>query len=317
MSFRLERRLGPNELAEQLRHEAREGLTASPKFMRSRWVWDARGAELYDRIMELPQYYLPQVERPLLAAHAGDVEALVHPRRAVELGPGSSVKTPLVLDALTGLESYVAIDVSEEALEAAGQRLAERYPDLDILGIVGDFETGLPEPAERTLVICLGSTVGNMGPRERARLFENVAELVSEGGGLLLGLDLVKNPERIAGAYRDDLGYTDGLISNLLPILNRELGADFDVGRFRPEAEWAPERSRMEMFVRALEPQTVHVRDLGLTVEFAEGERLRTEISTKFTREGTEEELAAAGLHIAGWWNDEAGEFALCLAQQA
>jgi L-histidine Nalpha-methyltransferase len=317
VSFRLERRLGARELAEQLREEAREGLTASPKFMRSRWVWDARGAELYDHIMELPQYYLPQVERPLLAAHAGDVEALVHPRRAVELGPGSSVKTPLVLDALAGLESYVAIDVSEEALEAAGRSLAERYPDLDILGIVGDFESGLPEPAERTLVICLGSTVGNMGPRERATVLENSAQLIGEDGGLLLGLDLVKDPERIAGAYRDDLGYTDGLISNLLPILNRELGADFDAGRFRPEAEWVPERSRMEMFVRALEPQTVHVRDLGLTVEFAEDERLSTEISTKFTREGAEDELAAAGLRIAGWWTDEAGEFALCLAQQA
>jgi L-histidine N-alpha-methyltransferase len=317
VSFRLERRLGANELAEQLRREAREGLTASPKFMRSRWVWDARGAELYDRIMELPQYYLPQVERPLLAAHAGDVEALVHPVRAVELGPGSSVKTPLVLDPLAELERYVAIDVSEEALEAAGRRLAERYPELDILGIIGDFESGLPEPAERTLVVCLGSTVGNMGPRERATLFTNVARIVDEDGGLLLGLDLVKDPERIAGAYRDDLGYTDGLISNLLPILNRELGADFDVARFRPEAEWVPERSRMEMYVRALEPQTVRVRELDLTVEFAEGERLRTEISTKFTREAAEEELAAAGLRITAWWTDEAGEFALCLAQQA
>jgi L-histidine N-alpha-methyltransferase len=317
VSFRLERRLGANELAEQLRREAREGLTASPKFMRSRWVWDARGAELYDRIMELPQYYLPQVERPLLAAHAGDVEALVHPVRAVELGPGSSVKTPLVLDPLAELERYVAIDVSEEALEAAGRRLAERYPELDILGIIGDFESGLPEPAERTLVVCLGSTVGNMGPRERATLFTNVARIVDEDGGLLLGLDLVKDPERIAGAYRDDLGYTDGLISNLLPILNRELGADFDVARFRPEAEWVPERSRMEMYVRALEPQTVRVRELDLTVEFAEGERLRTEISTKFTRDGAEEELAVAGLRITGWWTDEAGEFALCLAQQA
>ncbi len=316
MSFRLERRLGADELGEQLRREAREGLTAAPKFMRSRWVWDARGAELYDRIMELPQYYLPQVERPLLAAHAADVEALVHPRRAVELGPGSSVKTPLVLDALTGLEGYVAIDVSEGALEAAGRRLAERYAELDILGIVADFESGLPEPAGRTLVICLGSTVGNMGSGERATLLVNVAKLVGEDGALLLGLDLVKDPARIAGAYQDEIGYTDGLISNLLTILNRELGADFDVARFRAEAEWLPERSRMEMYVRALEPQTVTVRDLGLSVEFARGERLRTEISTKFTRAGAEDELAAADLRIAGWWTDAAGEFALCLAQQ-
>jgi L-histidine N-alpha-methyltransferase len=301
VSFRLERRLTPERLAEQLREEARKGLTATPKFMRSRWVWDARGAELYDRIMGLSQYYLPQAERPLLAAHAADVEALVHPRRAVELGPGSSVKTPLLLDAFSDLERYVAIDVSEDALDGAGRRLAERYPRLEIVGIVGDFESGLPEPAERTLVICLGSTVGNMGPAERASVLRNVSRLVAADGALLLGLDLVKDPERIADAYRDDLGYTDELIGNLLPILNRELGADFDVERFRPEAAWVPERSRMEMYVRALEPQTVHVRDLGLAVDFAEGESLRTEISTKFTRPGVEQELAAAGLQIRAW----------------
>jgi L-histidine Nalpha-methyltransferase len=316
VSFRVERRLAPDQLAQELRAEAREGLTASPKWMRSRWVWDARGAELYDQIMELPQYYLPQVERPLLAAHAGDVEELVHPKTVVELGPGSSVKTPLLLDAFAGLERYVAVDVSEAALEDAGRRLAERYPDVEMVGIIGDFESGLPEPSERTLVVCLGSTIGNLGPSDRTKLLGDVAALL-DGGALLLGLDLVKDPERIAGAYRDDVGHTDGLISNLLPVLNRELGADFDPTRFRPEAKWVPERSRMEMYVRALEPQTVHVRELDLTVEFAEGERLRTEISTKFTRTGTEEDLAAAGLRLAAWWTDEAEEFALCLAQKA
>lgn len=317
MSFHLERRLGPDELAEQLRREARAGLTASPKSMRSRWVWDARGAELYDRIMDLPQYYLPQAERPLLAAHAAGVQELVDPRRVVELGPGSSVKTPLLLDELTALERYVSIDVSEDALEAAGRRLAARYPALDVVGVVGDFESGLPEPAERTLVICLGSTVGNMETSERATLLGDISRLVGADGALLLGLDLVKAPERIAAAYQDDLGYTDGLISNLLPILNRELGADFDVARFRAEAVWVPERSRMEMSVRALEPQTVHLAALDLTVDFAAGEALRTEVSEKFTRESTGEELAGAGLGIAAWWTDEAGEFALCLAQQA
>jgi L-histidine Nalpha-methyltransferase len=317
MSFRLERRIGPEELAEQLRREAREGLTAKPKFMRARWVWDARGSELYAHIMELPQYYLPQAERPLLAAHAPEVERLVHPQRVVELGPGSSVKTPLLLDALTGLERYIAIDVSEEALEAAGLRLAERYPELDIVGIVGDFETSLPQPQAGTLAISLGSTVGNMEPAERTALLRESSRLIGADGALFLGLDLVKDPARIAAAYQDELGYTDGLISNLLPILNRELGADFDVSRFHPEAEWVPEQSRMEMYVRSLEQQAVRVRDLDLTVEFEEGERLRTEISTKFTRASIEAELAAASLSITAWWTDEAGDFGLCLAQQA
>ncbi|HEY7003314.1 MAG TPA: L-histidine N(alpha)-methyltransferase [Gaiellaceae bacterium] len=317
MSFHLERRLPPEQLAQELREEAREGLTAKPKWMRSRWVWDGRGAELYGKIMELPQYYLPQAEREILAAHASDVEEIVHPRTVVELGPGSSVKTPLLLDALGELERYVAIDVSEGALAAAGERLAARYPDVEIVGVIGDFESALPEPTERTLVVCLGSTIGNLGPVDRAKLLAAAAHLAGDDGALLLGLDLVKDPERIAGAYRDDVGHTEGLISNLLRVLNRELGADFDPGRFRTEAVWVPERSRMEMFVRALEPQTVHVRDLGLTIEFAEGETLRTEISTKFTRESVAEELGAAGLGLEAWWTDRAGEFALCLAQQA
>jgi L-histidine N-alpha-methyltransferase len=317
VSFRLERRLSPEELAEQLRREARDGLTASPKRMRSRWIWDARGSELYGRIMGLPQYYLPGAEREILAARAGEIESLVHPRRVVELGPGSSVKTPLLLDGLGGLEHYVAIDVSEDALEAAGRRLAERYPDLDLVGIVGDFETGLPGHEERTLAVSLGSTVGGLDPEDRATLLSAVAGMLGTDGALLLGLDLMKDVQRIVAAYNDDQGLSAALIGNLLPVLNRELDADFDPERFDSEAVWSQERGRMEMFVRSLQAQTVRLGALDLQVEFARGERLRTEISTKFTREGVEEELAAAGLSVVAWWTDEAGDFALCLAQQA
>jgi L-histidine Nalpha-methyltransferase len=317
VSFHLERRLGANELAEQLRREASEGLTASPKRMRSRWVWDGLGSELYRQIMELPQYYLPGAEREILAARAEEIDALVRPRRVVELGPGSSVKTPLLLDGLAGLERYVAIDVSEEALRAAGHRLAERYPGLEVVGIVGDFETGLPGHEERTLALCLGSTIGGLDPEDRAVLLTAVAAMLSDDGALLLGLDLLKDVERIVAAYNDEHGLSAQLIENLLPILNRELGADFDTERFASEAVWSPERGRMEMFVRSLEPQTVSLGELGLSVEFDAGETLRTEISTKFTRDGVETELAATGLGISAWWTDEAGDFALCLAQQA
>jgi L-histidine Nalpha-methyltransferase len=317
VSFCLERRLSPEELAEQLRREARDGLTASPKRMRSRWIWDARGSELYGRIMELPQYYLPGAEREILAARAGEIDALVHPWRVVELGPGSSVKTPLLLDGLGRLEHYVAIDVSEDALEAAGHRLAERYPALDLVGIVGDFETGLPGHEERTLAVSLGSTVGGLDPEDRATLLSAVSEMLGTDGALLLGLDLMKDVSRIVAAYNDEQCLSAALIGNLLPVLNRELDADFDPERFDTEAVWSQERGRMEMFVRSLEAQTARLGALDLQVEFAQGERLRTEISTKFTREGVEEELAAAGLCVVAWWTDEAGDFALCLAQQA
>jgi L-histidine N-alpha-methyltransferase len=141
--------------------------------------------------------------------------------------------------------------------------------------------------------------------------------MLGEGGALLLGLDLMKDLARIVAAYNDEQGLSAALIGNLLPILNRELGADFDSERFQGEAIWSEERGRMEMFVRSLEPQTVTLREIDLTVEFAEGETLRTEISTKFTREGAAAELATARMEIRSWWTDEAGDFALCLAQKA
>jgi len=315
LSFRLERLLGPDDLAEQLRREARDGLTATPKRMRSRWLWDAGGSALYERIMELPDYYLPLAEQAILETRAGDVAASAHPRTVVELGSGSSVKTRILLDALPELERFVAIDVSESALAKAGPRLAARYPHVDVLGVVGDFERHLPGPFAETLVVCLGSTIGALDPQDRAALLAAVAGALGTDGALLLGLDLVKPVERIVAAYDDAEGLSAALIANLLLILNHELAADFRPERFRSEAAWNPELERMEMAVRSLAAQTVTLPAIDLVVEFAEGETLRTEISTKFRREGVERELEAAGLRLDAWWTDDAGDFALCLAR--
>jgi L-histidine Nalpha-methyltransferase len=317
LSFRLERSLRPGELAEALRREAREGLTAKPKRMRSRWIWDARGAELYERIMELPEYYLPEAERGLLRRHAGAVSAASRPRTVVELGSGSSVKTPLLLDALPGLERFVAVDVSESSLVEAGGRLAERYPSVEVVGLLGDFERRLPGPFERTLLVCLGSTIGALDPADRAVLLASAATNIGTDGRLLLGLDLVKPVERIVAAYDDSQGLSAALIANLLPILNRELGADFDPEAFRSEIGWNSEEEWMEMGVRSLRDQRVSLPAIGLTVDFEEGETLRTEISTKFRRAGIEEELAAVGLALDAWWADERGDFALCVAKRS
>jgi L-histidine Nalpha-methyltransferase len=317
VTFRLERRLAASDLVEDLRREVRSGLTSTPKQMRSRWLWDERGAALYEQIMDLPAYYLPAAERSLLRRHAREVGTLVRPRTAVELGSGSSVKTPLVLDPLSDLDRYVAVDVNEADLVAAGERLATRYPTLDVVGILGDFERDLPEADGPVLVFSLGSTIGGLDPEDRHRVLGAATRAIDPDGALLLGLDLVKPVERILAAYDVEDAPTFGLIANVLQVLNRELGADFEPERFRSEAEWNPELERMEMFVRALEPQTVRLSAIGLTVEFAEGERLRTEISTKFRREVVERELAAAGLRLATWWPDEPGDFALCLARVA
>jgi L-histidine Nalpha-methyltransferase len=315
LSFRLERLLRPDDLAEQLRREVREGLSATPKRLRSRWIWDARGSALYEQIMELPQYYLPRAERALLLAHAQEIGDLTRSRSVVELGSGSSVKTTILLEALGVLERFVAVDVSESALSEAGQRLARRYPGIEVVGVVGDFERHLPPASAGTLVLCLGSTIGALDPDDRTALLTAVSAVLGPDGALLLGLDLVKQVERIVAAYTDPEGLSGALIANVLHILNRELGADFRPELFRSEAAWVPELERMEMVVRSLERQSVTLPEIDLVVEFAEGETLRTEISTKFRRDGAEQELAAAGLRLDAWWTDEAGDFALCLAR--
>ena len=315
MSFRLERRLGSAELAAQLRREAREGLTSIPKQLRSRWIWDARGSALYERIMELPDYYLPGAERALLEDHADDIAAAARPRTVVELGSGSSAKTRSLLDALPQLERFVAVDVSESALAQAGPRLAARYPHVEIVGIVADYERELPSLSAGTLLAVLGSTIGALEPADRAALLASIAAALPADGALLLGLDLVKRVERIVAAYDDAEGLSAELIANPLRILNRELGADFVPERFRSEASWSPELERMEMAVRSLERQTVALPAIDLVVELGEGETLRTEISTKFRRDGARRELEVAGLAVASWWAGEDGDFALCLAR--
>ena len=315
MSFRLERLLGVDELGAQLRREAREGLTARPKRMRSRWIWDARAASLYERIMELPGYYLPGAERALLERRAREIAARTGPRTVVELGSGSSVKTTILLDALSGLDRFVAIDVSESQLVDAGRRLAARYPRVEVVGVVGDFERHLPGPFARTLLVCLGSTIGALEPGDRAALLAAAEGKLADDGALLLGLDLVKPVERIVAAYDDEEGLSAALIANLLHVLNRELAADFRPERFRSEATWRPELERMEMGVRSLVRQTVTLSAIDLEVQFEEGELLGTEISTKFRRDVVERELGEAGLGPDAWWSDEAGDFALCLAR--
>lgn len=317
MTFRLERLLTPADLSEQLRREARDGLTATPKRMRSRWLWDERGSELYERIMELPDYYLPRAEQALLEEHAGEIAALTHPLTVLELGSGSSVKTTILLGALPELERFVAIDVSESALAGAGRRLAGRYPDLEVVGVVGDFEQHLPGPYPQTLVVCLGSTIGALDREDRASLLTAVARVLGPDGALLLGLDLVKPAERILAAYNDDEGLSAALIANLLLVLNRELDGDFPPERFASEAVWNSELERMEMAVRSLTAQSVTLPAIDLAVEFTESEALRTEISTKFRREGVERELAGAGLRLDSWWTDDAGDFALSLARSS
>jgi L-histidine Nalpha-methyltransferase len=318
----LDRRLPPGFLAESLRADARRGLASDPKSLPPKWFYDAQGSALFDKITELREYYPTRAEREILHATATSIAQLTRARTLVELGSGSSDKTRLLLDALRAagtLRCYVPVDVSEPALVAAGDALSAEYPGLDVRAVVSDFEEHLGFPADGDapsprLVAFLGSTIGNLLPAQRTAFLARVRAGLRPGDFFLLGTDLVKDPSVLVAAYDDDSGVTAQFNKNVLAVLNNELGADFDPDEFEHVAVWDPRNEWIEMRLRSLARQTVHLPAIGLTVTFAEGEDMRTEVSAKFRRAGVEAELAAAGLAMRSWWTDSAAQFGLSLS---
>ncbi|MFF7236256.1 L-histidine N(alpha)-methyltransferase [Streptomyces collinus] len=299
-----------------LRADVLSGLTDHPKTLPPKWFYDAVGSELFERITELPEYYPTRAEREILADRSGEIAAASGARTLVELGSGSSEKTRFLIDALTDLRSYVPVDVSESALAQAGRALIEERPGLDVHALIADFTAPLELPATPgpRLVAFLGGTIGNLLPAEREKFLASVRALLAPGDGLLLGTDLVKDEGTLVRAYDDAAGVTAAFNRNVLAVVNRELGADFDPAAFDHVALWDAEREWIEMRLRSRTAQTVKVPALDLAVHFAAGEDLRTEVSAKFRREGVSAELAASGLELTHWWTDAGGRFALSLS---
>jgi L-histidine Nalpha-methyltransferase len=319
---RLTYHLGPDDAAAQLRADALAGLTATPKALPPRWFYDERGSELFDRITRLPEYYPTRTERGILADRSAEIAAASGADVLVELGSGTSEKTRLLLSALRAagtLRRFVPFDVDPSVLQSAGAALSAEYPGLDVEGVVGDFTRHLGELPDdrRRLVAFLGSTIGNLEPAERADFLAALAGTLHPGDSFLLGTDLVKDPARLVRAYDDAEGVTADFNRNLLAVLDRELKADFDPAAFRHVALWDAGHEWIEMRLRSVTDQVVHVAELDLEVPFAAGEDMRTEVSAKFWRAGVERELAAAGLAMTHWWTDPAGDFGLSLAVPA
>ncbi|MFD5008392.1 L-histidine N(alpha)-methyltransferase [Streptomyces chartreusis] len=314
--FLLTRNLPEDATDAALRADVLKGLTGTPKTLPPKWFYDAQGSELFEKITELPEYYPTRAEREILVDRAGEIAAATGARTLVELGSGSSEKTRFLLDALTGLHTYVPVDVSESALTQAGQALVEERPGLDVHALIADFTGGmaLPDTPGPRLVAFLGGTIGNLLPAERAGFLASVRALLSPGDALLLGTDLVKDERVLVEAYDDAAGVTAAFNKNVLTVIDRELGADFDPGAFEHVAVWDRDNEWIEMRLRSRTAQTVKVPALDLAVHFAAGEEMRTEVSAKFRRDGVRAELSAAGLELAHWWTDGQGRFALSLS---
>jgi L-histidine N-alpha-methyltransferase len=311
--------LHPEEVARALAADVREGLGAMPKTLPPKWFYDDRGSELFDEITRLPEYYPTRTERGILVAHARDVAELTKADTLVELGSGTSEKTRILLDALRDagtLDRFVPFDVSEQTLRDAAAAVSREYAGVRVHAVVGDFEHHLADlPAGGTRVVAfLGSTIGNLAPEPRAEFLADLAATLAPGDALLLGTDLVKDVDRLLAAYDDAAGVTAEFNRNVLRVLNRELDADFEPERFQHVACFDTDAEWIEMRLRSTTAQTVTIRGLDLTVAFAAGEDLRTEISAKFRRERVERELAAAGLELAAWWTDPADDFAVSLS---
>lgn len=312
--------LTPQDVRRQLESDVAEGLCSVPKTLPSKWLYDEAGCELFDRITMLPEYYPTRREREILRARAAEVAAATGAQTLVEIGSGTSEKTRLLLDALRDagtLRRIVLFDISEPTLRDAAGALAEAYPGVDVRAIAGDFTrhlNALPG-GERRLIAFLGGTIGNLTPDERVPFFSTIAGDAESDDALLLGTDLVKDRSRLVAAYDDVAGVTAAFNLNMLRMINRELNANFDVDAFAHVAVFDEDHQWIEMRLRSLRSQTVHVRDLSLHVEFADGELMRTEISAKFERDAVTGELARAGWSLARWWTDPAGDYALSLSR--
>ena len=303
----------------------RAGLTARPKRLPCLYFYDERGSRLFERICEVPEYYLTRAERSILEAHADELAAgLGQPVDLVDLGSGNSGKTRLVIEALLrrqGRLRFIPVDISSSMLRESSLTLVQTYPDLEVLAVAGEYHEGLAyleaEGGPPRLVLWLGSNVGNFTPQEAVRFLRRLGRAMRPGDALLIGIDLRKDPATLVAAYDDAAGVTAQFNLNLLERINRELDGRFETDAFAHEARWNEAGGRMEMHLRSLRDQTVWIEALGLHLSFDEGETIHTENSYKYSLEGIAELSAAAGFAIERQWLDGGRRFSLSLMTPA
>jgi len=316
----IETHLSLGDLRDAMERDVRTGLTADPKTLPPVYFYDDRGSRLFDEITRLPEYYPTRCERSILDTRAGDIAERSGADTLVELGAGTCEKSRVLLDAMrsTGnLQRFVPLDVSETTLWEAADALSREYPGVEVSAVVGDFHLHLDLlPADgRRLFAFLGGTIGNFDPGARRGFFIALGKTMSMEDRLLLGTDLVKGRAQLVAAYDDQAGVTAEFNRNVLHVLNRELGADFEPRRFEHVARWNEADQRIEMWLRSSRDQQIHVADLGLDLAFRSGEEMLTEISTKFSPPALEAELNDCGFVVESTWASDGDEFLLTLAR--
>jgi L-histidine Nalpha-methyltransferase len=301
--------------SETLVDEVLRGLRAHPKTISSLFFYDATGSGLFERICDLPEYYLTRAELDILREHAPEMSTLIGPdAMMIELGSGSSTKTKVLLDALPSLAVYVPVDISRSMLATSARVLAARYPRIEVLPICADFTGRFPvpagsRPAARRAAFFPGSTIGNFDLPATVRLLQTIRDIVGPAGGLIIGVDVAKDPKVLQSAYDDSQGVTAAFNLNVLARLNREFGADFDLDAFVHRAPWNEAEQRIEMHLVSTRAQTVSI--CCHVIRFAAGETIRTELCHKYTSERFAEIIQTSGWNSSRVWLDSQERFSV------
>jgi len=306
-------------VSERLTKQLREGLSSKPKWVSPTWLYDDTGNALFEQITELPEYYLTRAECEILNRRADNIAQMTAADTLIELGAGSTVKACTLLDAMRGVRPYrryVPVDISASALEMTERSVYLKCDGVDVQPVLADFEEdlGFIPLSGRRLVALLGSTIGNLLPHERRSLLTGIRSRLAPRDALLLGLDLVKSEDILKPAYDDAAGVTGRFNLNVLNVLNTTFDGEFDPAQFEHVALWNPTDKWVEMRLRSLTDQRLRLNALDFEISFAEGEEMRTEISTKFEKAGVESELHDAGFVPSTWWTDRSGRYAVSLS---
>jgi dimethylhistidine N-methyltransferase len=300
----------------------REGLSAAPKWLPAKLFYDEIGSALFEQITELPEYYLTRTERAILESFAPEIlQAAGSSLTLIELGAGTATKTCILIEELLRRQSralFYPIDVSSSALQEAVTQLGRQFPQLRVNPIIADYTGGveaLSRISGRKLVLYIGSSIGNFEPDKSVHILRRIRRTLRAGDALLLGADFAKTPKILIPAYDDPQGITAAFNKNILARLNRELDANFDLDAFRHVALWSRRCSRMEMYLESTVTQEVFVPALDIDIRFAQGERIHTENSYKYTEEMIETILGESGFKLEQSWHDRQKWFGVHLAR--
>lgn len=296
-------------IEDDFRTAALAGLTRPHKSIPCRFLYDAHGSELFGRICELPEYYITRTEVGILETYAKEIAALAGPNcHLIEFGSGAGTKVKFLLSAFETPAAYTAIDISPAALHRAAQGITEAFSGVDVTAVCGDFTDPRRLPpslfagSARRIGFFPGSTIGNLTPEEAVAFLRGCRIVLGPDGAMIVGVDPKKDAAVLDAAYNDAAGVTAQFTLNILARMNRELGANFDLSRFRHDASYSPAEGRMAIYIQSLMDQIVKVA--GRPVSFARGERIHVEYSYKYSVEEFETLAARAGFRATGCWTD-------------